>query len=80
MDLLKDRFGRVSERMSTMDPPTIIGSSTPTVIMKLWNIGSSTTNRSWSTALNTCRQLSTLWSRLPCVSIAPLGRPVVPLV
>ncbi len=72
--------GGCSDRINTMDPPTNNGRNTPTHSMKLWNIGSNTAIRSSCTHCNTSRQLSTLCSRLPCDSIAPFGRPVVPEV
>ena len=59
-------FGRWTDLTSTMEPPTSNGSRMPTVSMKLWNIGSSTTNRSKPTALQApFRQLFDVVQQVP---------------
>ena len=46
-------LGGCNDFTSTIDPPTVSGRKMQTHNMKLWNIGSNTTNRSNGTASST---------------------------
>ncbi len=64
----------------TKEKPCSRGVSMPTVAAKAWNMGSTTRRRSSSESSRAAVTLSVLETRLACVSMAPLGRPVVPEV
>ena len=73
-------LGEWSPFTATTEAPLSRGSRSPTVSMKLWNIGRSTTRRSSSAISKKTRQETTFASKLLWDSIAPFGWPVVPLV
>ncbi len=64
----------------TRAKPCSKGVSIPTVAAKAWNMGNTTSTRSSWVKLSASATLAVLASRLAWVSIAPLGRPVVPEV
>ena len=73
-------LGGCSERIATIDNPCVIGNSTQTVMLKLWNIGSRQAMRSSAVNSSSAITPSTFRSRLLLLSIAPFGLPVVPEV
>ena len=63
-----------------MPQPVSSGVSMPTVAAKAWNMGRTTRTRSSGAKPRACATPPALATRLRWLSMAPLGRPVVPEV
>ena len=70
----------LSSSRYTVDDPRESGSNMPQVNSKVWCSGSTESTRSPWVSGNTGASAATSAVKLPCVSITPLGVPVVPEV
>ena len=73
-------LGGVIEGTTMIFAPSLSGTSTQAVQAKVWNMGSRQGNTSRSQTRKDWMEASQFETRFACVSMTPLGLPVVPEV